>query len=107
MNITPPAELEALFEDMKKELLESNIEAALEYFIPLSQKKYRKIFTEKGEQLSSWVEAIPQIKPDYIHTDTARYTFEIQEEIDEQIETVIYDVIFVKDQYGVWKIDWF
>jgi len=89
------------WEGMKGALLGGNIEAALTFFVPGMQDRYRQVFEKLGsERMNSIFTTIIGVELDTCSGRSAEGGI-IREE-NEKIYS--YPVTFVRDQNGIWKI---
>ncbi len=93
--------LKAKWEGMKSALMAGNMDAALSYFMPGNQEKFRQIFTALGQTkinaIFSGISSIRLAK----NYETVASCGAMRAEAG---GTYSYPLIFVKDNYGIWKI---
>lgn len=92
---------------MKAELLQGNIEGALDYFSPLSTDEYREIFTVLSNDLANIAAGMEDIELVYIKKNLAKYRIKKDETIDGVTHRITYYIYFVRDVFGIWHIDSF
>lgn len=89
------------WEGMKGALLGGNIEAALSFFVPGAQDRYRQVFEELGSDgINSLFSTINGVELDTASGRAAEGGL-IREE---DGKTYSYPITFVQDQNGIWKI---
>jgi hypothetical protein len=93
--------LQAKWNGVKQALIDGDIEGALEYHHPGSREKYRKVYTLFGSSLSGAGAALGDIRMMWAHEDMALYYTTSNEDG----EDYIYDVLFSRDESGIWRIE--
>jgi hypothetical protein len=95
------------WEGMKEALSNGSVETAVAYFDESTKEKYRKVFETLISYLSEIASNMQSIIMDHIRQDISEYRINRMENIDGQSKEITYFIYFVKDRYGLWKIEGF
>ncbi len=96
--------LKKKWKDMKKALMNQDVEKAVKYFAHESRKKYKKMFTALHNKLPEIGREMKDIKPVVLEKRSAKYRLIRKENIKGKTYDITYAVYFVVDFDGVWRI---
>ena len=92
---------------MCRALANNDMEKALTFISVQSLEHYRELFTAFGDRLPEIAREMHDIEPVYIKSNSAKYLTRKSELYGGRMTTIDYDVYFLADDNGSWKIDWF
>jgi hypothetical protein len=101
------ARLRMMWTDLRKALADKDAEKALTYFGIWSRERYRKLFSALGDHLPAVAGEMQNIELVYIRSHSAKYYNRKTELYGGKKVSLTYDVYFVVDLDGSWKIDWY
>ncbi len=103
--------LDALLKDrwngMKNALAQADIQGALAYFLETSRDRYGEILGHLAGELPGIASAMREIQLVYTKDRVAKYRIKRLEDVQGQIYDITYTIYFVKDPFGIWRIESF
>ena len=99
--------LRAKWSGMKSKLALGEIEQALSYFREGSKEDYRQIFTALAANLPRLVSGMQDIEMIGAEDGRAKYRIRRVHAVDGKPVTITYNIYFILDEDGLWKLDRF
>jgi hypothetical protein len=96
--------LKSMWEGMKTELINQDVEGALAYFMEESRDLYGELFTALFDELQDIAQTMQPIDLIYLRNNTAKYRILLDEFYGGEMVSMTYYIYFVIDRDGVWKI---
>lgn len=87
--------------------MDGDVERAVEYFCESSKERYRDIFIDLSDSLSSLAANMQKIELNYLRDGIAKYSILRKQAIEGEEITVVYDIYFIKNVDGIWRIQSF
>ena len=101
------AQIKRVWAEMIRALTAKDIEKALTFIVAQSRQHYRDLFAVLYDNLPEIAREIQDIKSLYIKRNSAKFLIQKAEQYGGQAVTIDYEVYFVLDHDGLWRIDWF
>lgn len=92
---------------MRMALSDNDMEKALTFIAIQSVEHYRKLFAAFEGRLPEMARELHDIRPVYIKNNSAKYRMRRSELYGGRMAELDYNVYFVVDGNGMWKIDWY
>ncbi|MFC1837412.1 hypothetical protein ACFLYW_01870 [Thermodesulfobacteriota bacterium] len=99
--------LRAKWDGMKAALASGDVEGGLDYFLEVSQDRYRNIFNALQSELPQIVQNMQDVELIYAKNNRAKYRINQLHDINGNSVTITYYIYFIKDIYGFWGIEQF
>jgi hypothetical protein len=100
-------QLRMMWSDLHNALANKDIEKALTYFSILSREQYEGFFKELGDHLPEIAQEMQDIETVYIERHSAKYFNRRNELYGGMKVDITFEVYFVVDPDGSWKIGWY
>ena len=96
--------LRAKWEGMKQRLASQDIEGAVSYFSEEKRELYSEVFTALYQKLPVIVQEMRDIQMVYLEDNAAKYRIRREEFHAGQIVNITYDICFIRDRDGLWRV---